>query len=346
MKTMVLVLATVALSAGAALAQFGVNACPTGTCPPVASPAAICPQPACPQPPVAACPAPVCPTAVCPTTPACPTGCPTSTSVPLPGLCAARIARNITGNDVIQVLGYEESFALDNLPGVPVNYRDFSLSSNSIVDDYSPLLSYQPNAAVTRHGNPYFPYSALSPQCRVACPPIARGIPANLDVCDQGVLLSVRDQYCNLTRENAVCLGYQPIGACIDGIGTVYLNAGLVDNVFDPMQPEAFTYDDRGQLLAAHYIVTSSQQVTGFGQNFMPSPLVPEAQQLAAWIFTPNPDGLFCLSAPRIRCAGTQETLCPCPPPCPRSCPQPCPQPCPPRNVCPTNTCPTRPPSL
>lgn len=383
MKTMVLVLVAVALSAGAALAQYGtVGSCPT--CQNTPCPTAVCPAP-CPTQCPTACPPP-CPVVV----PAAPlesaavfpagmVGAPLAPAA-LPGLCAAVAAQNLTRDEVIFVLGYEEDYALYNLPGRAVDSSTYSLWTQSPIDQENALLSYEPNTVVKRHGNPYYPYAQVtSPGCvSVACT-IERMIGLNcpLNPCDRQLLTEIGTRYQTLTPQAALCSGYQPACICVEGMGNIYINQALVDNTFDPMQPEAFTFDNCGRLLAAHYIVCSEQPVVQFGQNFVASPLLPGTQQLAVWLFRNNPNGLFCLQAPRILCAGSVERCfvgcgpntscrpckpscpapCPtaCPAPCPTVCPAPCPAPCPngpmidntldcPTQVCPT--CPTAPPCL
>lgn len=235
--------------------------------------------------------------------------CATATDT-IHGLCPAVLAEDLGGTPTIMVLGSEESYAINTLniaDALPVKSL---VRYNSLFDPNNPLTTNRPNLAVLRHGNPYYPYFALV-QARggrvderfaalMQCPnPLA-----------QGQLRDIAVRYRTLTTQQACALGYQPLGVCVAGMGQVYLNPRLVDNVYDPMVPEAIIYSADGRPLGVSYLMATNQPYTVFGQVMYPSEIVPGAQQVSVWLYQANPNGLFAARNPNVTCrvAGSEES--------------------------------------
>jgi hypothetical protein len=114
----------------------------------------------------------------------------------------------------------------------------------------------------------------------------------------------------------AEAAGYHPLLTCFDqpgaGMGQHYANRQLFDGSVDPLHPEALVYqvrDNRLQLVAVEYIIpmpdwNGLQAPILFGQAFTPIPSL-EIWALHAWIWRPNPSGMFANYNPDV-------------PPCPR----------------------------
>ena len=110
--------------------------------------------------------------------------------------------------------------------------------------------------------------------------------------------------------------GYQPLLTCFDqpgaGMGQHYAHTDWFDGSVDPLHPEALVYqvrDNRLQLVAVEYIIpmtawTGSHAPTLFNQEFTPIPSL-GIWALHAWIWRPNPWGMFANYNPAV-------------PPCPR----------------------------
>ena len=113
--------------------------------------------------------------------------------------------------------------------------------------------------------------------------------------------------------------------ACIEqpglgGMGIHYVDGELVgDAVLDPARPEALVYEQRLfgylRLAAVEYIVfksvweaaghTSPPTLFGVPFDFTPSPNrygIPAFYALHAWIWKPNPAGMFMPWNPRVDC--------------------------------------------
>jgi hypothetical protein len=216
------------------------------------------------------------------------------------------------------VLGSEEQYALHELGVSNLDWTDVSYNYPSIFSPGNPLTSSMVNPIVTRHGNPNYPYITLDRAVRVAgMQERTLTYPASVASPDRTTLMAVADRFRGLTTQQAMTLGYQPMGACIPNVGQVYVNQSLVDNKFDPMMPEAFAFDQRGHLLAVHYLLLSTQPVMAFGQPMQPSPLVQGAYQLPVWLYRQNPNGLFAMTDTKNYCAtpkakGSNERRAPC----------------------------------
>jgi hypothetical protein len=111
------------------------------------------------------------------------------------------------------------------------------------------------------------------------------------------------------------CIAQAGAGA----MGVHYLNPGLLDDSVDATTPEALVYgpgpDGQLRLVALEYIVfqaawdaTHAQPPSLFGQQF---PLTPSPNRygldpfyaLHAWIWDPNPSGMFQPWNPRVVCS-------------------------------------------
>lgn len=281
MKIMGMLFAAVAFTAGAALAQDTTTT--TTTVPPVTvatypiattttTTAAVCPQifPAAPSP------------------------------------CAAKATTDITGRPAILVLGTEEHYALSTLGVRNVNWIETSMNMTSITAQLNPLLSSRPNWALTRHGNPFYPYyeiktniTSLSQVAGVT--EIFGETPANLTPESRSTLQTVSGRFRGLTIQQAMAMGYQPVGACTPSVGQVYINQSLIDNRFDAMVPEAVSFDRQGRLLAVHYLLLSDQPFMAFNQQFQASPLVQGSQQLTVWQVS-NRNGMFAMQNTKNYC--------------------------------------------
>jgi hypothetical protein len=96
----------------------------------------------------------------------------------------------------------------------------------------------------------------------------------------------------------------------IGGMGYHYVRAGLPDNTFDPMQPEALLYapDEHGKLklVGVEYIVMNTGQTapTFAGEAFNPNggPFQDPHWTLHVWLFEENPLGMFAPFNPNVSC--------------------------------------------
>jgi hypothetical protein len=223
--------------------------------------------------------------------------CPPSAAM-LPALCPAVVSRSVTGEPVLLVLGREEEFAIANAPVGNVNWSNVPSTYASVFEQGNPLTYMRVNGAVTRHGNPYYPYYVLGTSATIAG--LEEMFVAGQTTTDAEILQMVTARYRGLTTDQAQVLGYQQAGAFTPGVGQVYLNTALVDNRFNALMPEAFIFGREGNLLGVQYYVVSSQQVTLFGQTARSSTMLTGAQQVTVWLYTDNPGGRFAPTNPRI----------------------------------------------
>ena len=226
--------------------------------------------------------------------------CPAAAAIP-GTVCPAIIAQNIQGDTVLLVLGQEERFVFENVPIRHVGWRGTPLGYSSYFELDNPITHSQVNGPVSRHGNPFYPYYQVGPQSLVAGLQERFVLSTSLTAQDQAVLQSVTVRYRGLTPAQAQLLGYEPVGAFVPGQGQVYVNRALVDARYDPQLPEAFIFNQQGQVVGVQYHVVSAQQITLFGQRTGTSVFVPGAQQVNVWLFTTNPSGLFAAQNPNLR---------------------------------------------
>ena len=94
--------------------------------------------------------------------------------------------------------------------------------------------------------------------------------------------------------------GYVKASPYVPQMGYHYVKGSLVDEVVDPLAPEALLYipTKHGlKLVGVEYLSTENQSL--FGVNFDP-PHDGLPYTLHAWIWTPNPDGMFTAFNPKI----------------------------------------------
>jgi len=240
--------------------------------------------------------------------------------------CAAIATDTIGGDHVIMVLGSEEYYALNNLHLRNLNWREVSSNYATFNDPDNPLTSFSPNGVVRHHGNPYYPYYqvgwyhpgvtniAMTSSVAGSTECYAAALPTTVTTTDQTTLRAVTDQYRGLTPQQAQVLGYQPLCACVTGLGQVYINPSLVGTSIDPAKPQAFVFSSDGHLLAVQYVVNCSQSVSLFGQPLLASDEVSGGQQLTAWLWSSNSNGLFAMRNPGVGCGPSTAANCGCGP--------------------------------
>ena len=127
---------------------------------------------------------------------------------------------------------------------------------------------------------------------------------------DAGWTVQVKD------KAGLICIDNQPVG----GMGVHYANGSLLgDAVVDPTRPEALVYapnaGGKPKLAALEYIVFASNWTKAghsgapelFGQKFFFTPEgnrfgLPPFWALHAWIWHPNPAGMFQPWNPVVHC--------------------------------------------
>ena len=146
----------------------------------------------------------------------------------------------------------------------------------------------------------------------VALPPVAAA-------SSQATVADVRNataKYHDLGK--AEHAGYGRLLPCFDqpgvgGMGQHYVNTGLFDSEVDPRTPEALVYEvdgDRLQLVAVEYIIpfsswTSQTPPRLFGMSFYRNESL-ELWALHAWVWRPNPTGMFANYNPSVKlCPGS-----------------------------------------
>lgn len=110
--------------------------------------------------------------------------------------------------------------------------------------------------------------------------------------------------------DKAIDDGYHAEDMCVPGMGFHYPNFGLVDGDVDHTEPEVLVYEERGNerhLVAVEYVAIAVEPPTVLGHEMEPFPLIDppdplSAWALHAWVWKPNPEGLFHHTNPRIRC--------------------------------------------
>jgi len=135
---------------------------------------------------------------------------------------------------------------------------------------------------------------------------------------DESALAGARNATAALHDVNAaVAAGYQRLLPCFDlpgvgGMGQHYVNTSRLDATVVANQPEALVYEvngDRLQLVAIEYIIPWSAWVSAappqlYGRSFT-SVTSLHLWALHAWIWRPNPDGMFANYNPNVKlCPG------------------------------------------
>jgi hypothetical protein len=117
------------------------------------------------------------------------------------------------------------------------------------------------------------------------------------------------------SKTQALRAGYQPDDHCVSvpglgGMGYHWLNPSLVDDVFDPLQPEVVLYatgpDGELKLVAIEYIVIDVGQgrpsFGGYPFDIRGTPLPMPHYSLHVWLYEDNPNGTFTPFNPNISC--------------------------------------------
>jgi hypothetical protein len=120
---------------------------------------------------------------------------------------------------------------------------------------------------------------------------------------DQSGLAALRNataQYHDVA--NARASGRSDLHLCVNHMGEHYADpASFADGVLDPLNPEAMVYADgpNGQLrlVAVEWVSTTPGEVMGIPLHLNRALNV---YVLHAWIWSPNPDGMFADMNPRI----------------------------------------------
>jgi hypothetical protein len=100
----------------------------------------------------------------------------------------------------------------------------------------------------------------------------------------------------------ALASGRGDLGLCVDHMGQHYADKHTIDGVVDPLDPEAMVYADDGKghlrLVAVEWVATKQLHVMG-NNDLHYNPAV-DLWVLHAWIWSPNPDGMFADMNPRM----------------------------------------------
>jgi len=89
---------------------------------------------------------------------------------------------------------------------------------------------------------------------------------------------------------------------CVDQMGQHFADPNtFADGVLDPVNPEAMVYADDGKghlrLVAVEWVSTTPGQVMNIPLHFNPDV---DLWVLHAWVWSPNPDGMFADMNPRM----------------------------------------------
>ena len=135
---------------------------------------------------------------------------------------------------------------------------------------------------------------------------------------DESALAGVRQATAAFHDLNAAqAAGYAPLLSCFDypgvgGMGQHYVNMSLLDANVEANRPEALVYEvdgNRLQLVAIEYIVPWSAWVSPtppqlYGRSFFRNDSL-HLWALHAWIWRPNPLGMFANYNPNVKlCPG------------------------------------------
>jgi hypothetical protein len=117
------------------------------------------------------------------------------------------------------------------------------------------------------------------------------------------------------SKTQALMADYIPNDHCVSfpglgGMGYHWLNPSLVDDVFDPLQPEVVLYatgsDGELKLVAIEYIVLDVGQerpsFAGHPFDIRGTPIEDDHWSLHVWLYEENPNGIFTRFNPNISC--------------------------------------------
>jgi hypothetical protein len=102
--------------------------------------------------------------------------------------------------------------------------------------------------------------------------------------------------------DNAIASGRGDLHLCVNQMGQHYADpTTFADGVLDPLNPEAMVYADDGtghlRLVAVEWVSTTPGEVMGIPLHLNPALNV---YVLHAWIWYPNPAGMFADMNPRV----------------------------------------------
>jgi hypothetical protein len=128
----------------------------------------------------------------------------------------------------------------------------------------------------------------------------AAASPASAGQSDLAALRGATAQYHSV--DAALDSGRVDLHLCFDMMGEHYADpATFGDGVLDPLDPEALVYAHVGgklKLVAVEWVSTTPGTVPGFGDLHLNAAL--GVYVMHAWIWAPNPDGMFADMNPRI----------------------------------------------
>lgn len=139
---------------------------------------------------------------------------------------------------------------------------------------------------------------------------------AAANMLESELLKSVRQATSRFhSTTQAMKAGYEPDDHCVSvpglgGMGYHWVNPGLVDPVFDPLQPEIALYASgpggKLRLVALEYIVINvGQPAPMFGDQPFDvggTPVPVDHWSLHVWLYENNPSGIFMPFNPNITC--------------------------------------------
>ncbi len=102
--------------------------------------------------------------------------------------------------------------------------------------------------------------------------------------------------------DNTIASGRADLHLCVDQMGQHYADPKTFsDGVLDPLDPEAMVYADDGgghlRLVAVEWVSTTPGEVMGIPLHLNPAL---DVYVLHAWIWYPNPSGMFADMNPRV----------------------------------------------
>ena len=145
--------------------------------------------------------------------------------------------------------------------------------------------------------NPDGMFNAFNPEVPIEEPATGFNDPKKVDWAINKVRMSTI-KYHDVNQ--ALKDGYVKASPYVPQMGYHYVKESLVDGLVDPLTPEALLYIPTKtglKLVGVEYMSTEKQSL--FGINFDP-PHNGLPYTLHAWIWTPNPDGMFDAFNPRI----------------------------------------------
>jgi hypothetical protein len=138
----------------------------------------------------------------------------------------------------------------------------------------------------------------------------------NISTATASLLKQVRQRTARFNSSNqAIRAGYLPDDHCVahpemGGMGYHWLNPGLLDDEFDPLQPEVILYERHKngsmRLIGVEYIVMNTgQDHPHFGDypfDVGGTPIPAPHWSLHVWVHKNNPSGMFAPYNPTVSC--------------------------------------------